>query len=380
MRIAMLGHKRMPSREGGVEIVVEELATRMASLGHDVTVYSRKGHNVAGVEFDDDLYLKDEYVYKGVKVKQVSTINVRGLAAFSSSFFAMRRAVKDRPDVIHIHAEGPCAMIGIAKRAGVRTVATIHGIDWQRAKWGKFGRFYIKHGEAVAAKMADEIIVLSDNLKRYFKETYNRETHVISNAVDEKKIVPPRVIADKYELEKGSYILFLGRMVPEKGVHYLVEAYKALDTNVKLVIAGGSSDSNSYFDELRTLAKNDSRILFTNFVFGEELEELYSNALVYVLPSDLEGMPISLLEAMAYGRCCLTSDIPECAGVLGEVGRTFKAGDVQDLRSKLKELISSPELCDCIGRSLQEKVHREYSWECTVAKTIALYGHPVQDV
>lgn len=165
MKIAMLGHKRMPSREGGVEVVVTELATRMAALGHDVTVYNRGGHNVAGAQFD----ARPVSWYQGVHIKTVRTLDVRGLAALTSSFTATKAALADKPDLIHFHAEGPCACIGMARRAGVRTIATIHGLDWQRAKWGKLASTYIRHGESVAAHQADEIIVLSKNMRDYFQ-------------------------------------------------------------------------------------------------------------------------------------------------------------------------------------------------------------------
>lgn len=369
MRIAMLGHKRMPSREGGVEVVVEELSTRMASLGHEVTVYSRRGHNVAGVEYDGVKVTE----YKGVIVKEVPTLDVRGLAALTSSYYATKAALADKPDVIHFHAEGPCAMIGMAKRMGVRTVATIHGLDWQRAKWGKIASCYIKHGEAIAAKQADGVIVLSENVRDYFQREYGRETVFIPNGIDPKHPVAPEIIKARYGLKSSGYVLYLGRIVPEKGLHYLLEAFAGIDTDKRLVIAGGSSDSGSYFDEIRHAAQADTRVLFTGYVQGAELDELYSNCMLYTLPSDLEGMPMSLLEAMAYGCCCLTSDIPECAAVLDGTGATFRAGDVESLRKKLEELINNPEAAMRMGEQARERAMSKYDWDQVVEKTLALY-------
>ena len=374
MKIAMLGHKRMPSREGGVEVVIEELATRMAALGHDVTLYSRKGHNVAGSEFDDPTFDHDEYEYKGVRVKQVRTIDVKGLAAVTSSIAAMKAAIADKPDVIHVHAEGPCATIGMAKRAGIRTIATIHGLDWQRAKWGRLGRTYIKYGEKVAAKKADEIIVLSENVKQYFNTEYGRDTVFISNGVEAKTCIPARLITEKYGLAEGSYILFLGRMVPEKGIHYLIEAFKRVDTDKKLIIAGGSSDTDNYYAELKKKAAGDDRIVFIGFVQGKLLEELYSNCALYVLPSDLEGMPMSLLEAMAHGVCCLTSDIFECVEVIGGCGITFKRGNSLDLADKIDVLLKSPDLSRKLGVKAEIRVLKEYCWDSVVDTTLRIYS------
>lgn len=359
----------MPSREGGVEVVVEELSTRMAAMGNDVTVYSRKGHNVAGPEYDTETVMD----YKGVKVKEVSTLDIRGFAAATSSYFATKAAIKDRPDVIHFHAEGPCAMIGLAKRAGIKTVATIHGLDWQRSKWGKIGRIYIKLGEKIAAKKADEIIVLSESVADYFRSEYDRNTTFIPNAVSPGCPAPPKEINTKYKLDKDSYILYLGRIVPEKGIHYLIEAFSKIDTDKNLVIAGGSSDSASYFEEIKKMAAKDKRIILTGFVSGPVLDELYSNAAIYVLPSDLEGMPMSLLEAMSFQLCCVTSDIPECASVIQDAGFTFIKGDINSLCSVLSQLLEDSALRQSAGKKALDKVKVSFDWDSVVAKTMDIY-------
>ena len=200
-RIAMLGHKRIPSREGGVEIVVEELAVRMANLGHDVTCYNRKGHHVSGQKFD---LQNNKDSYRGVRIKTVFTIDKKGLAAMSSSFFAALKAAVGRYDVVHFHAEGPCAMLWLPKLFGKRCVATIHGLDWARSKWGGFAAKYIKFGEKVAAKYADEIIVLSKNVQHYFKQEYNRETTFIPNGVNKSERREADEITEAFGLKEDS--------------------------------------------------------------------------------------------------------------------------------------------------------------------------------
>lgn len=223
---------------------------------------------------------------------------------------------------------------------------TSGGIDWQREKWQSgLGSKFIHQGEKNAVKYADEVIVLSKGVQDYFKETYDRETHFIPNGVNRPQIREAKLITDHFGLEKDSYILFLGRLVPEKGIRYLVEAFKNVKTDKKLVIAGGSSDTDSFMEELKELAKGDDRILFTGFVQGAMLDELYSNAYIYTLPSDLEGMPLSLLEAMSYGNCCLVSDIPECAEVVEDKALIFKKSDVEDLREKLQDACDHAHQC-----------------------------------
>lgn len=370
MKIAMIGHKRIPSREGGVEIVVEELSTRMSKIGYVVTCYNRGGKHVMDKN-QKQVNLKE---YKGVKLKKVLTIDKKGLAAMTSSFFGAFKILFSKNKVVHFHAEGPCAMIPIIKKfSKKKVIATIHGLDWQRAKWGGFATKYIKFGEKMAVKYADEIIVLSKNVQKYFKDTYNRETVFIPNGVSEPVIRKAEMITEKYDLNKNDYILFLGRMVPEKGIHYLVEAYNQINTNKKLVIAGGASDTDTYYSELKEKSKNNKNIIFTGFVQGQELEELYSNAYIYTLPSDLEGMPLSLLEAMSYNNCCLTSNIDECAEVLEDKGVTFKKSDVNDLKEKLQYLCDNEDIVKNYKQNAQEFILNKYNWDNVVEQTLELY-------
>lgn len=369
LRIAMLGHKRIPSREGGIEIVVEELATRMAKKSHSVTCYNRKGHNVAGSEFDGTK-LK---TYKGVTLQEVFTIDKRGLAAMTASVSASLRAALGNYDVVHIHAEGPAFMCWLPKLFGKKVIVTVHGLDHQRAKWGKFASWYIRSGEKNAVRFADEIIVLSKGVQDYFQNTYGRTTRFIPNGVNKAKPRKARQITEKWGLTKDSYILYLGRIVPEKGERYLIEAFKQTKTDKKLVIAGGSSDTQAFMDELKSLAKDDDRIIFTGFVQGEILEELYSNPYIYTLPSDLEGMPLSLLEAMSYGNCCLTSDIPECSEVVEDKALLFRKSDVSDLKEKLQNACDHPEMVETYKAQAEEFICRKYNWDDVVEKTLKLY-------
>lgn len=366
----MFGQKRIPSREGGVEIVVEELCTRMVAQGYNVTCYNRGGHHVSGSEFDSKR-LKE---YKGIRLKTVPTIEKKGLAAVSSSFFAALCCAFGKYDIVHIHAEGPAFFAWIPKLLGKKVIVTIHGLDWQREKWkAGFGAKFIRQGERNAVKYADEIIVLSKGVQDYFEKTYGRKTVFIPNGVNRPKKQKAELITEKYGLEKDSYILFLGRLVPEKGIKYLIEAFKQVDTDKELVIAGGSSDTSEFENEIKELAKEDKRILFTGFVQGQELEELYSNAYVYVLPSDLEGMPLSLLEAMSYGNCCLVSDIPECVDVVEDKALIFQKSDVNSLYTKLVHICCNSSKVKSFKCTAEEFVCNKYSWNKIVKDTCCLY-------
>ena len=365
--MAMFGQKRL-SREGGVEIVVKELCTRMAKAGHKVTCYNRSGHHVSGAEYDR----KTEYT--GIRQRSVPTIEKKGLAAVSSSFFSALCSAFGRYDVVHIHAEGPAFFCWIPKMFGKRVIVTVHGIDWQREKWKSgFGSKFIRRGEKNAVKYADEIIVLSAGVQKYFEKTYGRKTRFIPNGVNRPEIQKSELITEKYGLTKDSYILFLGRLVPEKGLRYLIEAYKQTKTDKKLVIAGGSSDTDSFMKEIKELAKDDERILFTGFVQGKMLDELYSNAYIYTLPSDLEGMPLSLLEAMSYGNCCLTSDIPECTEVVEDKALIFKKSDVDDLKNCLQDACDHQEKVLGLKKQAADFICGKYNWDDVVEETMKLY-------
>lgn len=379
MKVAMIGHKRVPSREGGIEIVVEELSTRMVKQGIKVDIYNRSGHNVAGSMYDSGKKISS---YKGCGIITIPTFQNKKLNAVVYSFNAAMRALFGRYNVIHFHAEGPCSMIWLPHLFGIQTVATIHGLDWQRSKWGGFATKFLVFGEKTAVKYADEIIVLSRNVQKYFKDTYGRDTVYIPNGVNKPVIREAKIIKEKYGLEKDSYILFLARLVPEKGLDYLLDAFRELDTDKKLVIAGGSSHTNVYVDSIKKkvveITKNSERVIMTGFVQGRELEELYSNSYLYVLPSDIEGMPISLLEAMSYGNCCLTSDISENTEVVNDStenhGVTFKKSDTYDLKNKLEELLVNTDKVQKYKDTSQEYVLDKYSWNKIVKATEKLYA------
>ena len=369
-KIAMIGHKRIPSREGGVEIVVDELSTRLTKRGYHVDAYNRSGYHVSGKQFDE----KRGKVYNGIRLITIPTFKNSSLNAIVYSALATVRVLFGRYGILHYHAEGPCVMIGIPKIFGKKVVATVHGLDWQRAKWGNLATGVLKYGEKQAVKWADEIIVLSQNVQEYFQTTYHRETIFIPNGIEKPCIRKSQEIKERFGLEKNDYILFLARLVPEKGAHYLIEAYNQLKTDKKLVIAGGDSHAAGYMQLIRQYAEENSKIILTGFVQGQILEELFSNAYVFVLPSDIEGMAISLLEAMSYGNCCLVSDIPENVEVVEDKAVTFQKGNIGSLRSKLKYLLENYNVVQRYRAVSSDFICKKYDWEDVVDKTIDVYN------
>ena len=357
MKIGMIGHKHFNPLEGGIEKVVYEQSIRMAARGYEVICYDRGSKGMYGSDYE----AKGKNTYKGVRIVTIPT--VKGAAeVFLYSFLATVRAVLDGCDVICFHASGSCNMIPIAKLFGKRCIGLIHGIDSRRDKWHGFAVTYLERGEKIAATKADECLVLSEHDRVYFQEKYGAKTVRFANGITKPTRVAPDVIQKQYGLTEQSYLLALSRITPEKGLHYLIEAYRDVESDKKLVIAGGI-DSEEYGKQLRDLAAQDPRVIFTGFVKGEEKAELYSNAYVYCMPSNLEGMANTLLEGMAYGNCCLLSDIDENKEPAGDHALYFHKGDVAQLRRQLTELVNDPEKVRHYRENAADYVCDRYNWD-----------------
>ena len=370
MKIAMIGHKVIPSRRGGIETVLTALCPILVESGHEVTCYNRSSDKI-----------ENEYVgtvkdgrYMGVKIKSAWTVKSRGASAMIASFTAAIAATFGGYDVIHFHAEGPCAAMWIPKLFGKKCVGTVHGLDWQRDKWGKgFASKYIKFGEKTLVKFADEIIVLSEAAQDYFKEAYGRDTRIIHNGISKAIPKEAELITEKFGIEKDGYICSVSRLTHEKGVHYLIDAYNKLKTDKKLVIAGDTSDTDDYVALLREKAANNPNIIFTGFISGDTLAEIYSNAYAVVLPSNLEGMSLSLLEAMSYNNAVVCSDIKENTSVAEDKVIYFKKSDVEDLAEKLNLIFENSELVRTLKNGAGEFITGKYSWEDVGEQTLKLY-------
>lgn len=364
MRIAMIGHKTFPSRSGGVEVVVSELSTRLAARNHDVTVYNR---GTKGKEKE----------YNKVHIRHAFTFRTGGSDAMVASFTATFAAVFRKYDIIHFHALGPSAMLPLAKLFRKKTVATVHGLDWQRAKWGGFATRYLKYGEKMIARKADKVIVLSEAVKEYFKETYGRDTILINNAVVPVEAEEPEIIKERFGLEKDGYVLYLARIVPEKRLDLLIEAFCAANIGKKLAIAGEIPD-NEFGNKIREMIAGKDDIVPIGFVEGRLLRELYTNCSLYVLPSSIEGMALTLLEAMSAGCKCLVSDIPENLRVIENFGTSFKTEDKDSLTEMLRESLDRVQTEE-EKQQQKDLVAKKYSYDAMVDSTLSVYNELLAD-
>lgn len=369
MRIAFIGQKGIPASLGGVERHVEELAVRMAKIGHEVFVYAR--HNYT------DKNLK---TYKGVKLIHLPSISTKHLDAISYTFLATLHALFQKYDIVHYHAIGPSSLSWIIKIFKRKTalITTFHCQDYYHQKWGKIARSYLKFGEYMTCKMPDKTITVSKELAEFARKKYGVQAAVIPNGAN-VNFNPRTDNLSRWNLKEKKYILFVGRLIKHKGVHYLIEAFKQLqDTGrlangFKLAIVGEGFHTDDYVKYLKTLSEGRNNIIFTGVQTGEALEQFFSHAYLFVQPSEYEGLSIALLEAMGYGLAPLVSDIKENTEAIEDAGIVFKSKDIQDLKDKLSYLMNKPSETERLGRIAKEKAAREYSWDSIVQKTLEVY-------
>lgn len=366
MKIALIGQKGIPAKEGGVERHVEDLAVRLGGEGVSVTVYSRK--NYTGVS-------KRKYTYKGVEVINLPGVSTKNLDAITHTFLACLHLLFKRVDVIHFHSIGPSSLIWLAKilKPATPVVATFHTQCYLHQKWSGFARAYLKFGEKMCCRSSDKVISVSEGLKEYVRNKYHRSARYIPNGISAPKPIKEAREILKWDLRPGNYIVTVSRLVRHKGIHYLVDAYKRSNTDKKLVIVGGSANTDDYVKELKDLAGDDPRIIFTGSQSGNILEELFFNACLFVQPSESEGLSIALLEAMAYGLPIIASDIPENKEVIKDTGLTFKNKDPRHLAERMEYFLSRPEKMKDMGVSAKMRVEKNYNWDNIAKETLNVY-------
>lgn len=357
MKIAFIGLRAIgSSAAGGIEKAVEELSTRLVTLGHDVTVFTRARYDThPGAEF------------QGVKLRRLPSIYTKHLEAISNTMVAIFHALRDY-DIVHINATGPALLSFLPRLFGRKVVVTVHGLDWKREKWGGFARIWLKLGAWAAGALPQRTVVVSKTLEAHYRERFRRGVVYIPNGVT---LPDPDALSragNPLGLAKGSYVLFLSRLVPEKGCHTLISAFRRLATGKKLVIVGPPTHSEEYAGRLRELAAGDSRIVFAGAQFGEHKDALFRDAYAFVLPSTIEGMALVLLEAMSFGLGCLCSDIPENLEVVvtpsrDKVAATFATDDVSDLARQLDMLLNSPDLVLRLGMQARKHVTAGFNWD-----------------
>ncbi len=358
LRIAFIGGRGVISKYSGIEAYYEEVGSRLARMGHEVTVYCR------------NYFTPDVSEHNGMRLQRLPTIRSKHLETVVHTALSTTHAIRQHYDVIHYHALGPALFSGIPRLLGAKTAVTVQGLDWQRKKWGWLASTVLRWGEGASVKFPNGTTVVSKALQKRFRENHKTEAFYVPNGGLLRPWTEPKQILE-WGLEPGKYVLFLGRLSPEKGCHLLVEAFERIDTDVKLVLAGASSYCDDYSRELRGHASDRIRIL--DWVSGATLDELLTNAMIFVLPSDLEGLSLALLDAMGAGLCVLTSDVPENREVVDGAGFTFERGNVRDLEDRLRFLLANPAVREAAGKMARKRIEEEFQWEKIACDIEAAY-------
>ncbi len=347
VRVAFIGGRGLVSKYSGIESYYEQAGHELARLGHEVTVYCRS------------YFTPPISAHNGMRVRRLPTIRSKHFETVVHTLLSTAHAMVSDYDVIHYHCLGPALFSFLPRLAGKKTVVTVQGLDWQRGKWGRIAAGVLRMGEAAAVSLPHATMVVSRTLQHHYRQQHNRNTIYVPNGATVAPHRLPRQLIE-WGLAADNYVLFLGRFSPEKNCHVLINAFQNLHTSMKLVLAGGSSHSDAYVKSLRS--HQSDQIRFLPWVSGSDLEELLSNAALFVLPSEIEGLSLALLDAMAAGVPVLTSDIPENSEVVEGAGFTFHTGDQSDLERMLDLLIHNPQLrrqSACRGR---ERIQGQYRW------------------
>jgi len=354
----MIGQKGLPAKQGGVEHHVEQLGARLVERGHEVVVFTRPNYSDPAVT-----------EYRGMRLKSVPTLGTKHLDAIVHSFLSTLATWAGGYDIVHYHAIGPTLVSPLARLRGRKVTATIHGQDWRRAKWGRFASLVLRLGEWVTLRAPHVTISVSRSLADYYRAQGHSRVHYIPNGVfiDESDDLG---YLRELGLDDGRYALFVGRLVPEKGIHYLLDAWARPNPGLPLVIVGDTSHTDEYVASLQA-AEADVR--FTGCVYGVRLATLFRHAGLFILPSDLEGLPIVLLEAMAYGVPVLASDIAPNVEAAGNHASYFRAGDTESLRSRLTELLPRLAMLKADAAAHRAAAIVVYDWDRVVDETEQLY-------
>jgi starch synthase len=363
MNIFVTGTRGIPNIPGGVETHCQELYTRIAGEKHTVQLCTRASY----VESKQDKY-------KGVRLNHLYAPAKKSLETIVHTCLSLLMAYRMRPDIVHIQGIGPSLFVPLARLMGFKVVMTHHGPEYDRQKWGGLAKWVLKAGEYLGCRFAHEVIVISSVIQKIVMRRCGKAAHLIYNGVPIPEKSSDTNHIDALGLSPGEYLLAVARFVPEKGLHDLIHAFRRNQDEFKLVIAGDADHETQYSRDLKALACSDNRIVLTGYVTGEYLNQLYSHAKLFVLPSYHEGLPIALLEALSYGLPSMVSDIPANKEVGLAKKYYFKCGSVDELETLLNDLLNT-DIDAAEEQGFKSMVAHRYNWDTIAQQTLRVYEH-----
>ena len=361
MKIFVTGTRGIPDIPGGVEKHCQMLYPLISKMGHEVFVATRKPY-----------VLNKKDIWNRVKLIHIYAPVIKSLEAIVHTFLAVIKAKTLKVDIIHIHAVGPGLLVPLAKMLGIKVVVTNHGPDYHRQKWGKSAKFMLQSGEYLGGRFADAVIVISAVIQNIVFKRCQKQSYIIYNGVPMPEPSQQIDYLKKISVEPDQYIIAVSRFVPEKGLDLLVKAFQMIETDLKLVIAGDADHETSYSKHLKQMIDQSENIIRSGYITGEPLNQLFSHARLFVLPSYHEGLPIALLEAMSYGLAVLVSDIPANLEVDLPIERFFKCGDVNDLKIKMEKILKT-NISEKEKRNYVLQIAEKYNWQKIAEQTVKVY-------
>jgi lipopolysaccharide/colanic/teichoic acid biosynthesis glycosyltransferase/glycosyltransferase involved in cell wall biosynthesis len=360
LRIGIIGIKAIPARFGGFETAVDEISRGMVRLGHEVVVYNRSGMSWhSGTDYD------------GVRLVSLPTLRSKNLSTIMHALLATVHVTFNRVDVVHYFTTGTTLFAPVPRLFGMKVVCSVDGTDWQRGKWGRFARWYLRASERLAARFCDGLIADSQAVRRYYLETHRANSFLVTYGMRESKCEGIEWL-DRFGLKSREYVLFVGRLVPENNIHHLISAFERTKTDKKLVIVGDDPWEKKYVGLLK--ATKDPRVVFTGGVYGDGYEQLQRNAYLFALPDEVGGTHPALVEAMGFGNCVLVNDTESNLEVIGHAGFSYRGADADiDLQRQLQFLLDSPELVEKYRAAAQERARSNYSWKKVTREHAAVY-------
>ena len=362
MKVFITGTRGVPNIPGGVEKHCEMLYPLIFKEGHEVIISRRSTY------VDDNL---SEWC--GIKLLDLYAPKNKSLEAITHTLLSIIYAKRQKVDIVHIHAVGPALLIPFARLLGMRVVFTNHGPDYDRQKWGRIAKWMLRSGEYFGSKFANEIIVISQLIKDIVKSRTGRDSTLIHNGVPVPEITDSTDYLQTLNIMPGKYLLAVARLVPEKGLHDLIDAFEQLDSDWKLVIAGDSDHKDAYSEQLKSSTARNPNIIMSGYVTGGKLAQLFTHAGLFVLPSYHEGLPIALLEALSYGLDVVVSDIPANKEVNLSERHYFRCGNTDELRNKITFSIEHP-LDQTHKTDFANMIKEKYDWQNIAQQTINVYA------
>jgi glycosyltransferase involved in cell wall biosynthesis len=368
MKIFVTGTRGIPGIPGGVEKHCQELYPRIAAKGHTVIISRRSPYIGKGMGIKN---------YRGVDLFDLYAPKNKSLEAISHTFLSLIKAKFKHPDVVHIHAVGPSLLAPIARLLRFKVVITNHGPDYERAKWGSIAKMMLRFGELLGCRFAHKTIAISGVIYKIVRKKCSSPPVIIPNGIKIQKRQPDVNLLNKIDVMPHNYILSVSRLVPEKGLHDLIEAFSKLKKNVKLVIVGDSDHESEYSRKIKAKASQNDSIVMTGYITGDLLEAIFAYAKLFVLPSYHEGHPIALLEAIGHNLPVLVSDIPAHKEIELLSESYFECGNVESLTKKLESFLEDNSIRKK-GILTRQLLESKYNWEKIAAQTIEVYHQVVQ--